>query len=154
MAPGAVARFGASLDSGPPMIPRVTLACTKPARAGKRRRSRSTEHDVRVKQARACDAERAWFRVPTHASNVSCDSKDEVRAGIGAKRNLVTSPALLASYQLLEHRRATDCSGSDCLQQPFPDGKSDLPYTSQRHIFQSKLEDPIENRATGFSARR
>ena len=34
---------------------------------------------------------RTGFPTPAYASNVSCDSKDGVRAGIEAKRNLVTS---------------------------------------------------------------
>ena len=38
------------------------------------------QHDVRAKQARACDAERTGFLTPAYAS-------------IEAKRNLVTTPA-------------------------------------------------------------
>lgn len=34
---------------------------------------------------------RTGFPTPAYVSNVSCDSKDGVRAGIEAKRNLVTS---------------------------------------------------------------
>ena len=59
--------------------------------ADKQRRSRSAEHDVRAKQTKVYDVERTGFSAPAYASNVSCDSKDGVRAGIEAKRNLVTS---------------------------------------------------------------
>ena len=53
--------------------------------------ARLHQHDVRAKQTKVCDAERTGFPTPAYASNVSCDSKDGVRAGIEAKRNLVTS---------------------------------------------------------------
>ena len=53
--------------------------------------ARVYQHDVRAKQTKVCDAERTGFPTPAYASNVSCDSKDGVRAGIEAKRNLVTS---------------------------------------------------------------
>ena len=55
--------------------------------ADKRRRSQRVEHDVRAKQTKVCDAERAWF----HTS----------------MRALVTSPAKQASYQLPSDRRTT-----------------------------------------------
>ena len=61
-------RFCVSLSttavSNPPMIPRAALACTKPEKADKRRRSRSVEHDVRAKQTKVCDAERTRFQTP------------------------------------------------------------------------------------------
>ncbi len=93
---------------------------------------------MRAKQTKVCDAERAGFYTPTHVSNVSCYSKDRVRAVIEAKRvhctqpygfacqplrGLVTTPAKPGSYQLPSDRRITNCSGSDCLQHSFPDGK-------------------------------
>ena len=53
--------------------------------------ARLHQHDVRAKQTKVCDAERTGFPTPAYASNASCDSKDEVRTGIEAKRNLVTS---------------------------------------------------------------
>ena len=53
--------------------------------------ARLHQHDVRAKQTKVCDAERTGFPTPAYASNVSCDSKDGVRAGLEAKRNLVTS---------------------------------------------------------------
>lgn len=51
------------------MIPRAALARTKLAKADKRRRSRSVEHDVRAKQTKVCDAEQAGFQTSMHAPN-------------------------------------------------------------------------------------
>ena len=51
------------------MIQRAALACTKPEKADKRRRSQRVEHDVRAKQTKVCDAERTRFQTPTRASN-------------------------------------------------------------------------------------
>ena len=92
------------------------LACTKPVRADKR--SRKSERSTQTTTKSECRA-RTGFPTPAYASNVSCDSKDGVRAGIEAKRNLVTNrqrrvimralvptPAKPGRYQLPSDRRA------------------------------------------------
>ena len=90
------------------MIPRAMLACTKPARADKRRRSRSIEHDVRAKQARACDAERAGFPTPAHASSyLDTDGKLIVQGRIA-----YSHPSLTASLTYRMPRRGISSSQS------------------------------------------
>ena len=93
--------------------------------------ARLHQHDVRAKQTKVCDAERTGFPTPAYASNVSCDSKDGVRAGIEAKRVHCTQPhgfacqrqkplgnkPVTASYQLpsdrLENKFDRGCPSVD-----------------------------------------
>ena len=103
--------------------------------ADKRRRSQRVEHDVRAKQTKACDAERTWFLTPMRAlvPNQTRPVRHHIylqhlalRLRLSASTRLGDEPAT-ASYharvQLPSDRRTTNCSGSDCLQHSFPDGK-------------------------------
>ena len=68
--------------------------------------ARVYQHDVRAKQTKVCDAERAGFQTPPHAS-------------IEAKRNLVTR----RQRRVINYFKPADCSWAGCLQRPSPDGK-------------------------------
>ena len=106
--------------------------------------------DSHIYSGTECEA-----RSITYASNVSCDSKDGVRAGIEAKRNLVTSrqrrvimralvptPAKPGRYQLPSDRRANKFdsgfpSVDDFSPQCFSHGEKSTAHSVLRKYFLS-----------------
>ena len=77
--------------------------------AGKQRRSRSVEHEVRAKQARACDAEQTGFLTPAYASNYLTTDEQLIVQGrlacsnpsLTASMTAVSSPSMLDSHTSL-----------------------------------------------------